>query len=68
MSYQVEVKVTGRRQKWVKYGPTFPTPDKAEKYVKAINKACDGVVEYRLEGAEIRVKEVDTQEELTWSE
>jgi len=68
VSYQVEVKVMGRRKKWVKYGPTFPTPEAAERYVREMNKACDGTVEARLEGAEIRVKHVDTQEEMTWSE
>ncbi len=68
MSYQVEVKVMGRRNKWVKYGPVFVTPEAAEKYVREMNKACEGTAEHRLEGAEIRVKEVDTQEEITWSE
>ncbi len=50
MTFQAEVKVLKRRNKWMPYGPAFPTKAQAERYVKWVNKEwAKAMMEYRIQ-------------------
>ena len=48
MTFQAEVKALKRRNKWMPYGPPFPTEAQAESYVEQMNKWAKGTLEYRV--------------------